>query len=146
VRDLAAELNASGMLPTWKPTEAGATLVGTLAAYREQETKYGPAKLALIDPEDGSARQQVFLTPTVLKAAWAEKNPQVGDRVAIRFNGKHPVKGYLLFALAVERAAASPKPTGLIPANESQPYADAVVTGATSGGGDPFGDPKSRTI
>jgi hypothetical protein len=147
-RDLTQELSEqaeSCALPTWEP-QPGETLVGTIAGYMSKTTKHGPARQAIVEREDGSGRIIVWITAAVLKSAFEEQRPRRGDRVAIRYNGRHPTKAYHLYALIVDRdgQAEAPAPAPVRPASRT-PYAAATVSrGPERDNFDPFDEGPGR--
>lgn len=118
-RDLSGELERqaeTSSQPSWKP-EPGETLTGVLVGYTTRTTKYGPTRLAIVEVEDGS-RIQVWLSSVVLKGAFEEQRPRTGDRIGVRYNGRHEQKGYHLYNLVVDRdvdAEVTPGPRAAAP-------------------------------
>jgi hypothetical protein len=106
MRDLAAELKDfdGEWPPCWRPKE-GETLVGRILRYSQGQTMYGPCHTVILHKDDGS-RVSVWLSSTVLLSQFREQKPKVGERVGIRYLGKHPDKGYKRFALLVDRGEA----------------------------------------
>lgn len=64
---------------------------------------YGPCRTCIVEKDDGS-RVSLWLNSTVLLGQFEREKPKVGERVGIRFLGKHPDKGYKRFTLIVDRA------------------------------------------
>lgn len=133
-RDLAAELDQqaeqqadNAALPTWEPG-IGETLTGTVAGYVTRTTKHGAARQVIVEREDGSGRIQVWVSSAVLRSAFEREQPKRGERIAIRYNGRHETKGYHLYGLVVDRYE-QPEPgaaTSRGPAtdNFNDPFAD----------------------
>src|SRR5438309_67877 len=102
-RDLEAELQeqAGAFPPAWNPSP-GETLVGVIRSYGEAQGKYGPCRTAVIQRDEG-AKVSLWIASTVLLDAFRKAKPKVGERIGIRYLGKHPEKGYNRFALVVDR-------------------------------------------
>jgi hypothetical protein len=117
-RELEMESEGRAEMETWSP-QPGETLVGRIVGYISRVTKRGPARLAVVEREDGSGRIQVWITAIVLKSAFEEQKPRAGDRVGIRYNGRHETKSYHLYSLVVDRDEQQ----------SAQPYAKAAMAG-----------------
>ena len=91
-RDLEAELrNFDGTWPAcWRPEE-GETLIGVVKLYSTGQSQYGEVRTVIVEREDGS-RVSVWLSSTVLLACFQREKPKVGDRIGLRYLGKHPEK------------------------------------------------------
>ena len=105
-RDLRRELQADTAgrhdLAMWNP-QPGDIITGRLAGYVSRQTKRGPARIAVIDTDDGE-RRGVWVTSTVLKGHFEQEAPRPGDRLGIKYGGRHETKGYHLFSFVIERA------------------------------------------
>ena len=88
--------------PTWKPEE-NETLTGVILRYRKAYSVYGNlVDICEIKTKEG-ARFAIWLNSTVLLGKFRETNPKVGEKIAIRYFGKHPEKRYKRYAVAVDR-------------------------------------------
>ena len=72
---------------TWKPSEPGDMLIGTLTGYDEAETDFGTYTVAHIRTGDGVLRG-LWLMHSVLQDEWAEADPGRGERVGVQYLGK----------------------------------------------------------
>lgn len=73
--------------PIVKWDEEGKVVKGTVAAVRDHEDKkFGKGTHPVIDL-DGDSPCTLFVSQVDLQRKLAERNPQVGDTVAIRFDG-----------------------------------------------------------
>jgi len=112
-RDLRQELKNGGggqLPPPWDP-KPGDVLVGVIERYATMRTKRGDqVRVAVIRVEDEESeltteRLSVWLSRTALRGRFEEHNPQVGDRVAIQYNGERSSAAgnrYHDYGLAVE--------------------------------------------
>ncbi len=103
MRDLERELDAwDGSWPaSWRPRE-GDTLVGRIARYGTASGIYGPVRTATVERDNGEQRT-VWLSSRVLLALFDEQQPQIGERIGLKYAGRHPEKGYHRYALLVDR-------------------------------------------
>jgi len=109
--------------PAWEPVE-DEIVVGLVETYTEGSTPYGPCYVCILQVEerrregtfDPEPRLAVWLGKTVLKNEFQRQRPQVGDRVGIRYLGKHP-KGYRNFSMMVEHLGRV-RPVGALAAPE----------------------------
>lgn len=117
-----------GELRGWRPEREGETVIGTLIGYRTANTHFGKAEIAVIRQD--SEPIGVWLTTTVLKNAWKEAAPEIGDEVAVRYGGRHPKKQYHLYTVACERneAARPSAPARLAATQKATPYADKTIS------------------
>jgi hypothetical protein len=122
----------------WIPKE-GETLVGTVVEYGTGQSIFGPVRTAIIEKDDGE-RLSVWLSSTVLLSEFDRAKPRPGERVGLKYGGKHPTKGYKRFRLIVDRGEEelpSFSPLGGEPGDGPTsydpfeavptPYADATV-------------------
>lgn len=144
-RDLSAELRGHEAVPFWNP-EPGDQVVGELLRYEDRVTKFGPARVAVVDQDDGQGRVGVWLTAAVLKTLFEREQPRPGDHVGVKFIGPAPGKNYKLYALLVDRAEqVTPAPSSAAP-TASRVAPRAVASGSVSRGPagsddtDPFTD------
>jgi len=72
---------------TWKPSEPGDMLIGTLTGYDEAETDFGTYTVAHIRDEEGVLRG-LWLMHSVLQDEWKEAGPEVGELVSVQYLGK----------------------------------------------------------
>ena len=105
-RNLEAELNEADTEwpPCWRPQE-GETLVGTILRYSSGQTQYGPCRTAILQRADGK-RVSLWLSSVVLLSLFEREKPRPGEKVGLRYLGKHPTKNYKRFALVVDRPEA----------------------------------------
>jgi hypothetical protein len=130
-RDLTSELDRqaeSSRLPSWNP-EIGETLTGTIVAFTTRMTKFGETRLAIVDREDGEGQVQLWLSSVVLKGLFEQQRPRCGDRIGVRYGGRHEQKNYHLYSLVVDRDEPELTPA---PARQMRPpktpYVDATVS------------------
>jgi hypothetical protein len=98
--DLAARLNedSDDYAPGWRPDEEP-TLVYTMTGRSTREGKYGPYPIDEGEREDGS-RVAVHRTSSILRA---DLEPaRVGDKVGLKYLGRHSEKGYHRFKVLIE--------------------------------------------
>lgn len=138
MRDLRRELEEApgggySELPMWQP-EPGDIITGRLVGYVTRTTKRGPARIAVIDTEENEPRgvcgerTGVWVTSTVLKGHFEKEMPRPGDRLGIKYAGRHPEKQYHLFSLVCERDETLP-PASASMRQASRPYAAATMRG-----------------
>lgn len=129
-RNLEAELAQEGSAwpQSWKP-EVGETLVGVILRYSSGPSRYGPVRTAIIEKDDGG-KCSLWLSSIVLLDLFKRERPKVGERIGVRYLGKHE-KGYRRWSLVVDRPAAELdfSPLGGEPRQEEPP------TRATDRGG-----------
>jgi hypothetical protein len=108
MRDLERELDGwdGNWPPSWRPRE-GETLVGRLVRYGTAPGVYGPVRTAIVERDSGD-RLTIWLSSQVLLALFEEQAPQVGERIGLKYAGRHPEKGYHRYALLVDRPEAGP--------------------------------------
>lgn len=135
-RDLVRELEqCEGTVTGWKP-QVGDYICGRLVRFDSRVTKFGAVQIAVIEQDGGRGKVGVWTNPTVLRRAFDEHDPRPGDRVAIRYDGRHPEKQYHLFRMVIDRAQPQPQPP------TATPYAAATVSRgpAEMDPRDPFGE------
>lgn len=95
---------------TWKPSEPGDMLVGTLEGYDEAETDFGTYEVAHIRNENGVLKG-LWLMHSVLREQWNDANPDVGDRVGALYHGKRSGENfdYHMWTVEVERTDEPPE-------------------------------------
>jgi len=102
MRDLFRELNDwSDWPPAWRP-EPGDVLVGRVIRYDIGHTVYGPVRTVTIERDTGE-RVAVWLSSTVLLNEFAKQKPKPGERLGLKYLGKHPELGYHRYRLLVDR-------------------------------------------
>ncbi|MEJ5370251.1 MAG: hypothetical protein WHT08_18220 [Bryobacteraceae bacterium] len=102
MRDLKRELlEWDGWPESWRP-EPGDVLVGTVLRYDVGHTAYGPVRTCTVRTDDGE-RVAIWLSSTVLLDLFKRERPQVGERIGLRYQGKHPEHGYHRYRLIVDR-------------------------------------------
>ena len=103
VRDLQTELESwDGYPPVWRPAP-GEVLVGTIEAYDKAHSPYGEVRTVTIRDEQSGERVAVWLSSTVFLQQFEQGQPALGDRVGLKYSGKHLTKGYHQYRLIVER-------------------------------------------
>jgi hypothetical protein len=140
-RDLDRELAGwTGEYPeAWIPKE-GETLVGTVLQYGIGQGTFGPVRTAIIEKDDGE-RLSVWLSSTVLLSEFDRAKPRPGERVGLKYGGKHPTKGYKRFCLLVDRGKEdlpSFSPLGGEPGDD--PTSDGPFASAGEASPTPYAD------
>jgi hypothetical protein len=99
VDGLLARLNGDGpTFETWKP-KPGDVLIGQVVDLDEIYGRHGSYPVVVV--EQGGQRVAWHAMPTVAKSELSKAAPEVGDRVAIRYDGKAEA-GYLRFVVVGE--------------------------------------------
>ena len=109
MKNLAAELDRDQEFPpSWRPLE-GDQIVGVIERYSHGTSSLtgDPVQIVWIEDDQGN-RHSVWLNCAVLVSKFADLKPQPGERVGIRYMGKHEAKNYKIFRVVVDRAAAPP--------------------------------------
>lgn len=102
MRDLWRELKDwTDWPPAWKP-EPGDVLVGTVERYDIGQTQYGPVRTCTIRTDQGE-RLAIWLSTTVLLDQFRRERPKPGERIGVKYLGKHPEHGYHRYRLIVDR-------------------------------------------
>lgn len=105
MRDLKRELaDWQGWPPAWIP-EPDEILVGVVEAYATGPTQYGDVRTVLVRDENTGERVSLWLSSTVLLSLFDMRKPLVGERIGLKYLGKHETKGYHRYHLVVERDA-----------------------------------------
>jgi len=101
-RDLRRALDARAQPypPTWRH-EPGSVLVGRLVRYSQAPTRYGPAVVAWVEPDDGSSTVALWITPAVLLAEFKRLRPEPGEMIGAR--RLDDADNYQRWALEVDR-------------------------------------------
>ena len=126
-----------GSAPAWRPDQEDADLlVGTVVDIDRGTSEYEPYPLLTIEKEDGSGQVAVHAFHTVLKNELIRQQPQIGERIGIKFLGEQATKpgsrfkSFIGYRVKVDRAAgnfdwatigAEPDPTDVNPAYDSAP-------------------------
>lgn len=76
---------------SWIPEAAGEAIAGTFVRLEKGETALGPSWIVVLDTGDGVFKS-VWLYHTSLANEFKRARPTSGELVAIRYNGKRPVK------------------------------------------------------
>lgn len=108
--ELIAKLDA-GFPPAWIPTTKGDTIVGAFLRLETGMTPNGPAPVAVIGTAEGE--RSVFLFYEALKSGFRRSQPEPGEKIAVRYEGKKeaktPTQGrnaeYHDFSVSVDRGA-----------------------------------------
>jgi hypothetical protein len=107
-RDLLRELEDwDGWPEAWNP-KPGDNLVGVVRRYDQGQSMYGPVHTVIVEREGLGELVSVWLSSTVLLALFRQHRPKVGERIGVRYLGKHPEKGYRRYVLLVDRPEADP--------------------------------------
>jgi len=102
MRDLLRELNEwDEWPPAWKP-EPGDILVGKVLHYDKGYTPYGEVRTCIVEQDDGE-RVSLWLSTTVLLDQFKRLRPRIGERIGLKYLGKHPDLGYHRYRLIVDR-------------------------------------------
>ncbi len=78
----------------WRP-QVGEKVVGTVTALDVREGTYGEYPIVTLDT--GNSEVAVHCFHEVLANELAKIAPKIGDRVGIKYAGKHPERGYHLY-------------------------------------------------
>lgn len=90
--DWARYLGSDGeQRPIAKWDEAGKVVKGTVAAIRDHEDKRYAKTYPVIDLNDEAV--SIFASQVDLQRKLAERNPQIGDHLAIRYEGAEEIEG-----------------------------------------------------
>lgn len=123
-RDLLKELDEMGEWPEcWRP-KAGDTIVGKILRYSEGPTTYGPVRTVILERDNGEGLISVWLSSTVLLNKFKAAQPKEGERIALRYLGKHSEKGYHQYALVVDRETPAPDFEPLGGEKEDDPFGE----------------------
>jgi hypothetical protein len=135
-RDLDSELDhETGEWPAaWKP-KPGDKLVGIIRRYSVGTGMYGPVRTCILELMNGS-RVSVWLSSAVLLSLFERERPKIGERIGIKFLGKHQTKAYKLFALVVDRDQAEPDFSPLGGEQDAEADAGPFDFGVMQGKGD----------
>jgi hypothetical protein len=141
----AAALAARAQAPpptSWRPEEGHPNpIAGVLLRVEDNHTVYGPCQIAVLrDPRDHE--WSVWLLHSVLRNEFAKCSPQIGDLVAVTYEGKRPMKNpapppapshYEAYRVVVEHASTQPRvawsggPTETSPAfTQAEPVVQVV--------------------
>ena len=106
---------------TWKPSEPGDMLIGTLTGYDEAETDFGTYTVAHIRDEEGVLRG-LWLMHSVLQDEWAEADPGRGERVGVQYLGKRSGSDfdYHMWTVKVDRPQSGAERDSDRPPQESR--------------------------
>jgi hypothetical protein len=104
MRNLQKELETwDGTYPeAWRP-KPGEILVGFIENYDEGHTSYGPVRTVVVAEEETGRKLTLWLTSTVLLNLFRRHKPRPGERIGLKYLGKHPEKGYHTYRLLVDR-------------------------------------------
>ena len=72
---------------TYRFTEAGDEIAGTVVRLDVADTEYGPQRIVVIDTGDGELRS-IWLLHDALLSQMKKLKPQAGDVIAVRYLGK----------------------------------------------------------
>ena len=125
---------------TWKPSEPGDMLIGTLTGYDEAETDFGTYTVAHIRDEEGVLRG-LWLMHSVLQDEWAEADPGRGERVGVQYLGKRSGSDfdYHMWTVKVDRPQSGAE------RDSDRPPQESDSGGAPEFGGDElYGKPQGE--
>lgn len=99
--ELLSRLNGDHPMPeTWKPAP-GDVLIGRVADLDEVAGEHGTYPVVVIEREDG-ARLAWHAMPAVARYELGKVAPEVGDRIAVRYDGKAEGRSYHMFRVVAE--------------------------------------------
>lgn len=103
MRDLVRELTEWGdeWPPAWKP-KPGDILTGRVLCYDKGVTPYGEVRTCIVEQDDGE-RVSLWLSTTVLLDQFKRLKPGIGERIGLKYLGKHSDLGYHRYRLVVDR-------------------------------------------
>jgi len=129
MRDLHAELETwdGNHAAAWTPGP-GDILIGTVKSYSTDRNQYGPVRVVTIQDEETGELASVWISSTVLLSLFKEQKPRVGERIGLKYTGKHPEKNCELYALIVDREEAD---------TDFEPLGGEVASGSPDQDGDP---------
>jgi hypothetical protein len=78
----------------WRPNP-GDKVIGTVTALDVRDGTYGAYPIVTLDTEDGEVALHCF--HEVLANELAKIAPKIGDRVGVKYAGKHPERGYHIY-------------------------------------------------
>jgi len=106
--DLLAQLEEwDGAWPeAWRP-KFGEVLTGQVTGYNQAQSVYGPVWVCTVRRDDGEP-VAIWLSSAVLLAEFRRLRPKIGERIAVKYAGQHPEKGYNRYRLLVDRPQAEP--------------------------------------
>lgn len=80
--------------PIWKAVEVGDSVKGVVESVRDQEDKkFGRGVFPVVTlVQDDGERVSIFAQQAGLKRGLAERNPQAGDRLGVRFDGEEQME------------------------------------------------------
>lgn len=109
MRDLEKELRGwdGDWPPCWRP-KPGDILVGRVLRYDQATTTYGDVRTVIVEKEDGTGKVSIFLSQEVLRREFERQKPKAGERIGVKFGGRHESKGYNLWALICDREETEP--------------------------------------
>ena len=116
--------------PSWKP-QAGEAVIGEVRRYRKAHNFYGNVVDICEILQDDGQRLAIWINSTVLLGKFRDLQPRIGERIAVKYFGKHPEKNYKRFALSVSRdedvsSHEFEVPTGEPPSRDNEPRQDGV--------------------
>lgn len=100
-----------GFPPSWKPDTPGETLTGIFVARDVGPTQYGPKFIVVLENPSTKERTSVWLLHTALESQFRRAQPNIGELVAIKYEGKVMAKDgkneYDNWTVMVDRPAAT---------------------------------------
>ena len=89
----------------WRP-EAGDKIVGTVVDVDSRDGEFGLYPIVTVQTDTGDERA-VHAFHTVLKREFAKRQPRPGERIGIKYLGKHE-RGYEAYRIVWAEVAAAP--------------------------------------
>ena len=75
--------------PAWRPVDSGDSITGTILGFRTVEhDEYGSSPVVILANPDGTDPVAVYLFHTMLKDAFFDLKPGVGEVVTVAYAGK----------------------------------------------------------
>jgi hypothetical protein len=80
--------------PAWRPVP-GEKVIGAVTALDAREGAYGTYPIVTLETDDGEIALHCF--HEVLQNELAKIAPKIGDRIGVKYVGKHPERGYHVY-------------------------------------------------
>lgn len=114
---------------SWNPRELGpgATLKGAVVTVTEYENEYGVAPVLVVKAEGEPPRLLRWVAfGTVAQRELARQNPQPGDLIGVRYEGKPEGKNYDVFRIIIDRPDRPSQDVTAVPTDdldaEAEPF------------------------
>ncbi len=109
----------------WRPTK-GDKLMGIVVGRETRSSQYGDYEAITIRDDADGVNKCWHAFHTVSKTEVAKQNPQVDDRIGLKYCGKSGEQGYEMYVVIVDHATPNSL-TGL----DAEPNQNAPVTNPT---------------